>query len=74
VNQKGSGNPNWDDYILKGGGIETWQPQFTYYGFRYLQVQTNANIVDVKGLHTRNSAALWAVSVARTLCLTKLLS
>jgi alpha-L-rhamnosidase len=56
VNQKGSGNPNWDDYVLKGGGIETWQPQFTYYGFRYLQVQTNANIVDVKGLHTRNSA------------------
>jgi alpha-L-rhamnosidase len=57
ANQKGSGSPNWDSYILKGGSNETWQPQFTYYGFRYLQVQTNATIVAVKGLHTRNSAA-----------------
>lgn len=24
---------------LKGHGIETWHPQFTYYGFRYLQVE-----------------------------------
>lgn len=54
-------------YVLKGDGAETWQPRFTYYGFRYLQVeganpQTEANpknlpqILDIKGLHTRNSA------------------
>ena len=28
-----------DRYILKGGGIETWEPRFTYHGFRYVQVR-----------------------------------
>ncbi len=28
-----------DIYILKGGGIETWEPRFTYHGFRYIQVE-----------------------------------
>lgn len=28
-----------DYYILKGGGPETWQPRFTYHGFRYVQVE-----------------------------------
>jgi alpha-L-rhamnosidase len=27
-----------DTYVLKGGGEETWQPQFTYHGFRYVEV------------------------------------
>jgi alpha-L-rhamnosidase len=27
-----------DTYILKGQGIETWQPMFTYHGFRYIEV------------------------------------
>lgn len=26
-------------YTLKGAGDETWHPQFSYYGFRYLQVE-----------------------------------
>jgi hypothetical protein len=26
-------------YILKGGGLERWHPRFTYYGFRYVQVE-----------------------------------
>jgi len=26
-------------YTLKGGGDETWTPRFTYYGFRYVQVE-----------------------------------
>ncbi|WP_426581183.1 family 78 glycoside hydrolase catalytic domain [Mucilaginibacter sp. R-33] len=67
ANQKASGSPHYYDYVLKGDGIETWHPLFTYYGFKYLQVQgavpqgeTNVSkrpvIVDIKGLHTRNSA------------------
>jgi alpha-L-rhamnosidase len=28
-----------DVYILKGEGEETWEPRFTYHGFRYVQVQ-----------------------------------
>jgi alpha-L-rhamnosidase len=27
-----------DTYILKGSGEETWEPQFTYHGFRYVEV------------------------------------
>jgi alpha-L-rhamnosidase len=68
ANQKGSGGPHYYNYVLKGNGAETWQPQFTYYGFRYLQVEgatpqneLNAKqqpvIIGIKGLHTRNSAA-----------------
>lgn len=68
ANQKGSGGPHYYDYVLKGNGEETWHPQFTYYGFRYLQIEraipqgeTNHKqlpvLISVKGLHTRNSAA-----------------
>lgn len=28
-----------DIYILKGQGAETWEPRFTYHGFRYVQVE-----------------------------------
>jgi alpha-L-rhamnosidase len=28
-----------DDYILAGGGQETWEPRFTYHGFQYVQVE-----------------------------------
>ena len=27
-----------DEYTLKGGGMEEWQPDFTYHGFRYIEV------------------------------------
>ncbi len=27
-----------DTYILKGGGIETWEPRFTWHAFRYVDV------------------------------------
>ncbi len=27
-----------DEYILKGGGVETWAPSFTFHGFRYIEV------------------------------------
>ena len=28
-----------DTYICKGGGIEAWEPRFTYHGFQYMEVQ-----------------------------------
>ena len=73
ANQKNTGASgkstigHWYTYILKGDGVETWQPRFTYYGFRYLQVQggvpqgqanpdSKTVIIAMKGLHTRNSA------------------
>ena len=27
-----------DTYILRGGGVETWEPRFTFHGFRYVEV------------------------------------
>ncbi|MDB5325674.1 MAG: alpha-L-rhamnosidase, partial [Phycisphaerales bacterium] len=27
-----------DSYICRGGGTETWQPKFTYHGFRYIEL------------------------------------
>ena len=33
-----------DKYILKGGATETWHPEFTYHGFRYVQVKTTGNV------------------------------
>lgn len=28
-----------DVYILKGEGVEKWEPRFTYHGFRYMQIE-----------------------------------
>lgn len=67
VNQRPSGSPSYFTYILNGKGTENWQPKFTYYGFRYLQVdgavaEGTANpdnlpvLKKIRGLHTRNSA------------------
>ena len=66
ADQKGSGAPCYFTYILKGEGIETWHPQFTYYGFRYLQIEGAVPlsravdhvpvVVEVEGLFTRGSA------------------
>ncbi len=39
VNQRESGRPHFYTYILKGEKDETWHPRFSYYGFRYIQVE-----------------------------------
>ena len=33
-----TGGDQTDIYICKGGGEETWEPRFTYHGFRYVQI------------------------------------
>ncbi len=67
VNQAATGRPYYFLYTLKGDGIETWRPKFTYTGFRYVQVEgaapdTTSNtgdfarIISLQSLHTSNSA------------------
>ncbi len=74
ITTKPIGTPVYFTYILKGdvGSLklpttETWQPQFMYYGFRYVQIEgavpdgkNNINhlpvVVSLQGLHTRNAA------------------
>lgn len=33
-----TGGEQIDIYICRGGGVETWEPRFTYHGFRYVQI------------------------------------
>jgi alpha-L-rhamnosidase len=40
VTQRSSGGPEYFTYTLKGAGTEVWSPRFSYYGFRYVQVET----------------------------------
>jgi hypothetical protein len=67
ANQNATGKPYYFNYTLKGDGIETWRPRFTYYGFRYVQVADAApdtaknakdlpKIVSLRSLHTSTSA------------------
>jgi alpha-L-rhamnosidase len=39
VSQRSSGGPQWFSYTLGGTGTETWHPRFSYYGFRFVQVE-----------------------------------
>ena len=68
ANQRATGSPVYFEYVLKGNDVESWQPAFSYYGFRYLEVQGAAyghnagesglpEILGLQALHTRNAAA-----------------
>jgi alpha-L-rhamnosidase len=39
ADQRGSGGPCYFAYTLDGDGDETWHPRFSYYGFRYIQME-----------------------------------
>jgi len=64
ITQRSGGGPYEFNYILKGEGEEIWQPRFTYYGFRYADVEITepenttekTEILELKMLHTRNSS------------------
>ncbi|MBL0160427.1 MAG: family 78 glycoside hydrolase catalytic domain [Bryobacterales bacterium] len=49
VTQRSSGGPTSFSYTLKGSGTEVWTPRFTYYGFRYVQVETTATVGKLEG-------------------------
>ena len=64
--QWASGGPHFYQYTLGGAGPETWHPRFTYYGFRYVQLegavpagQPNPAglpvVTALRGLHVRSS-------------------
>ncbi len=67
VTQKASGGPYIFSYTLNGSKEEVWQPRFTYYGFRYAQVEGAVpaggenpgglpELLKLQFLHTRNSS------------------
>ncbi|RYY14405.1 MAG: alpha-L-rhamnosidase, partial [Chitinophagaceae bacterium] len=66
-NQRASGAPYYYTYTCSGDSIETWQPRFSYYGFRYVRVEgavpadlANNNdvtlILNMKELHNSSSS------------------
>ena len=67
VTQEATGDPYFFTYTLKGENEEIWMPRFTYYGFRYIQVNgaiphgfiSTGNkpvLSEIQLLHTRNSS------------------
>lgn len=67
VSQRGSGGPFYFTYVLNGSGKETWHPRFSYYGFRYLQMEGAVPegkpnpkhlpvMKNLQGWHIRNAA------------------
>lgn len=65
VSQRSSGGPQWFRYTFRGGGVETWHPRFSYYGFRYVQVEGDgtgqesgkARILNLRGEAVHSSSA-----------------
>jgi alpha-L-rhamnosidase len=45
-----------DCYILKGDGIETWAPRFTYHGFQYAEIECEGKVrvetIEAQVIHT----------------------
>lgn len=67
INQSATGKGYCFSYTLKGSNVEQWQPRFSYYGFRYVQLEgavpqgqpnpLNLPVIKAfKGLHTRYAA------------------
>ncbi|MEC5146414.1 family 78 glycoside hydrolase catalytic domain [Chitinophaga sp. 212800010-3] len=67
ADQSAVGTPVYFNYTLKDSSEASWQPQFMYYGFRYIQVEGAVPagmpnpgglpvIQQINGLHTRSAA------------------
>ena len=54
----GPGKGQWFTYVLNGRGIERWHPRFSYYGFRYVQVEITgqAHVISLAGDAVHSSA------------------
>jgi alpha-L-rhamnosidase len=59
VTQMSSGAPQWFSYTLKGSGEERWHPRFSYYGFRYVQVEWtgDGSVTSLSGDAVHSSSA-----------------
>jgi hypothetical protein len=54
-----TGADQTDIYVCQGGGVEEWEPRFTYHGFRYVQIlglSEKPNLEDFTGWLVRTDA------------------
>ncbi|MDN3594823.1 alpha-L-rhamnosidase [Zunongwangia endophytica] len=66
ISQGGSGKPYYYEYTFKGDEVETWRPNFSYYGYQYAQIeganyqqeeiQGPPTVLDIQSLFVNNSA------------------
>ena len=58
VDQRQTGRPHYYTYILKGSlQAEVWHPRFSYYGYRYLQIEGDIDVLKkVESCFVYNSA------------------
>ena len=58
VDQRQTGRPHYYTYILKGSlQAETWHPRFSYYSYRYLQIEGDIDVLKkVESCFVYNSA------------------
>ncbi len=45
VNQRQTGRPHYYTYTMRGNHQEVWHPRFSYYGYRYLQVEGDIEVL-----------------------------
>jgi hypothetical protein len=57
VSQKHIGSPVSFSYTCRSSETETWNPRFSYHGFRYVQAE-GAELADIEGQFTHSSAAI----------------
>ena len=66
VDQRQTGRPHYYTYILRGErreergerNVEVWHPRFSYYGYRYLQIEGDIDVLKkVESCFVYNSAA-----------------
>ena len=53
IEELGPGYDQTDTYILKGEGTETWEPRFTWHGFRYVDVSGSPTPLTLENLEGR---------------------
>ena len=70
----GPGKAQWFTYIMSGRGVERWHPRFSYYGFRYVQVEIagRAQMISLAGEAAHSSAEPTGVFTSSVLLLDRI--
>ncbi|HKG05847.1 MAG TPA: family 78 glycoside hydrolase catalytic domain [Pedobacter sp.] len=54
ISEEGDDYGQYDHYILKGDGIEHWEPKFTWHAFRKIEIYSKDVILDSKSIQVKD--------------------
>lgn len=54
ISEEGEDYGQYDHYILKGDGLEHWEPKFTWHAFRKIEVYSKGVILDSASIHVKD--------------------